>query len=245
MFINRVEFVVTRACTGRCKHCSLGVSEALGIGESEQSNEHIQYDKLAGLITKLKSKLPIESVMCFGGEPLLHAEEVSAILREAKEAGVHKRELITNGFFSRDPARIIAVAERLNEFDTGIGLSVDAFHQETIPLEPLQIFAKHARNLVLHPAWLVSPEDDNPWNVRTREILAQFGGLPVSNGNVIFFGGNARKYLSEYFTEDSRQVSEYIGQPSLCIVPNGDVFGPDGKLGNAYRDDILEKICGK
>jgi hypothetical protein len=31
-------------------------------------------------------------------------------------------------------------------------LSVDAFHQETIPLGPVQLFAKHAKHVKLHPA---------------------------------------------------------------------------------------------
>ena len=236
MHINRVEFVITRACTGRCKHCSLG------LGEAEPSNEHIEYAKLTGLLTCLKFALPIASVMCFGGEPLLHADEVCAILAEAKAAGIPQRELITNGFFSRDPAKIKETAEKLNACATDVMLSVDAFHQETIPLEPVQLFARHAQNLMLHPAWLVSPEDNNPWNVKTREILAQFGDIPVSDGNVIFAQGNALKYLAEYFTQDTPRLSGYEGQPSLSIEPSGNVLGPGGMPGNAYRDDILQLL---
>ena len=202
------------------------------------SREHIEHAKLAGLLTRLKATLPIESVMCFGGEPLLHAGEVCAILQEAKAAGIPLRQVITNGFFSHDLKRIIAVAESLNECATDIMLSVDAFHQETIPLEPVQLFAKHAKNLRLHPSWLVSPEDNNEWNLRTREILMQFGDVPISDGTVIFRQGNALKYLSEYFTKDAPQVSAYVGQPSLCVMPNGDIDGPDGMIGNAYRNDI-------
>jgi len=234
MHINRVEFIMTFACTGRCKHCSLGV------GETETSREHIEYTRLAGLLTRLKTALPIESVMCFGGEPLLHAGEVCAILGEAKAAGIPKRELITNGFFSRDTKKIIAAAEQLNECATDIMLSVDAFHQETIPLEPVQLFTAHAKHVRLHPAWLVSREDGNPWNVRTREVLAQFPGLPVSKGNVVFLQGNALKYLREYFPDDQPQRSPHYQAPGhvtcMSVSPDGDVDG----MGNAYTDDILE-----
>ena len=99
----------------------------------------------------------------------------------------------TNGYFTKDSAKIKAVAERLllsgvNE----ILLSVDAFHQETIPLEPVMTFAyevkKRKIGLKLSPAWLVSREDDNPYNQKTREILASFEkeGFAVGEGNIIF-----------------------------------------------------------
>ncbi|MCL2195601.1 MAG: radical SAM protein [Oscillospiraceae bacterium] len=230
MQINRVEFCVAQACTGRCKHCSIGVKD---------TNEHIRYAKLAGALTRWKSELPIESVMCFGGEPLLYADEVCAIFREAKAAGIAQRQLITNGYFSRDAAKIAEVATQLSDCATEILLSVDAFHQETIPLEPVQQFAKLAKHVRLHPAWLVSAEDDNEWNVRTRQVLAQFGDLAVSNGNVVFPRGNALKYLAEYFPEDAPQTSPYDGAPSLFVAPNGDVFGPQGKLGNAYENSWI------
>ena len=214
--INRVEFVLTWACTGSCKHCSLG--------EPKNTRDHIEYPRLAGMLTRLKSAHPIESVMCFGGEPLLYPDDVCAIFEEAKRAGIPSRQLITNGFFSRNPEKIIEIADKLSQCATEIMLSVDAFHQEAIPLEPVKIFAEHARHVKLHPAWLVSREDDNPWNVRTREILAQFPGVPVSRGNVIFPRGNALKYFREYFPEDLPQRSPYDHVPGekitcICVDP--------------------------
>jgi len=232
--ITRVEFAMTWACTGQCKHCSLG--------EHEDKSEHIEHARLAGMLTRIKSKHPVESVMCFGGEPLLHPEETCAVFEEAKQAGIPKRQLITSGFFTRDENKIASVADKFNTCATEILLSVDAFHQETIPLEPVQLFAKHAQHVKLHPAWLVSREDDNPWNVRTREVLAQFPGVPVGKGNVIFPRGNALKYFREYFPEDLPRRSPYDQAPGhvtcVFVCPNGDVEG----AGNAYREDILEIV---
>jgi len=233
--INRVEFIITYACTGHCKHCS--------VSGAKNTNEHIHYTRLAGMLTQLKSKLPVESVMCFGGEPLLYPKEVFAILQEAKAAGIPARQLITNGFFSHNKSQIITIAQQLNQYVTDIMLSVDAFHQETIPLEPVQLFTKHSKNLKLHPAWLVSAEDDNEWNLRTREILAQFDGLPVSDGNVVFPRGNALKYFANYFPQEPPGASPYDNLPSLSILPNGDVMLNQKVLGNAYCDDILEALC--
>jgi len=221
------------------------------MGEVENKREHIDYAKLAGMLARIKTKQPITSVMCFGGEPLLHPDDVCAIFTEAKRVGIHKRQLITNGFFSRASVsssreKITAATDKLNQCATEILLSVDAFHQDSIPLEPVQAFANSAKHVRLHPAWLVSPADDNPWNRRTREILTRFPGVPVSDGNVVFPRGNALKYLREYFPGDLPRRSPYEEEPghvtSLFVCPNGDVHAAGITIGNAYRDDILEML---
>ena len=92
----------------------------------------------------------------------------------------------------------------------------------------------------LSPAWLVSPEHDNPYNRQTRKILASFADLqiPVGAGNVIFPEGNALKYLAEYFA-DERSENPYTEDPRdvRCVSfdPNGDVLG-----GNVYEQDVME-----
>lgn len=81
--------------------------------------------------------------MTFGGEPLLYPEIVCKIHKAAKEMGIPKRDVITNGFFSKDENRIREVVSMLTESGSGnIALSVDVFHQETIPLEPVKYFAE-------------------------------------------------------------------------------------------------------
>ena len=161
-------------------------------------------------------------------------------------SGTGKRQVITNGYFSKERERIEAVARALA--DSGVNdllLSVDAFHQETIPLDPVLAFAGCAVScgipVRLQPAWLVSPEDGNPYNLRTREILRGFDPLriPLGSGNVIFPSGNALKYLREYFGENAEPFSPYEEDPedvrSVSFDPNGDVLG-----GNIHETDILE-----
>ena len=122
-------------------------------------------------------------------------------------------------------------------------LSVDAFHQETIPLEPVQIFAlelkKRGVPLRMQPAWLVSPENENPYNLRTRELLQWFHrqGIEENQGNIVFPEGNAVKYLSEYFC-GAKIENPYLEDPHdvrcVSFEPNGSVLGH-----NLYRTDIL------
>ena len=125
-------------------------------------------------------------------------------------------------------------------------LSVDAFHQETIPLDMVKRFAAEAKGcgipIRLQPAWLRSAADDNIYNRKTREILAGFADMEISanEGNVIFPEGNARKYLAEYFSDELPE-NPYVEDPRdvrcVSFEPNGNVLG-----GNVYRNDIMEII---
>ena len=112
----------------------------------------------------------VKTVMAFGGEPLLYPDTVCAIHTAATELGIEKRQLITNGFFSKDEYVIKKVAEGVvSSGANDILLSVDAFHQETIPLDVVKVFAKEVKNfgvpIRLQPAWLVNPEHDNPYTL--------------------------------------------------------------------------------
>lgn len=236
--LNRIEFVVTMACTGRCKHCS--------EGEHKNSGESIDKALAANAVRKIAEEYNIESVMTFGGEPLLCRETVCEIHKAAKEMNIPYRQLITNGYFSKDFDKIKLVAQKITECGVNeILLSVDAFHQETIPLEYVKVFAKAVKEtdvkLQVHPAWLVSPEDDNPYNNRTKEILNEFNrmGIETSDGNVIFPSGNARKFLSEYFDLSEEQKSPYWENPTdvraICFSANGNILGS-----NIYEQDITE-----
>ena len=237
--LNKIEFVVTYACTGRCRHCSEGDHTSCG--------ERIDPGIAADAVRKLGLEYDIQTVMTFGGEPLLYTDAVYAIMTAANELNIPKRQVITNGYFSKNADKIRAVAEGLAACGVNdLLLSVDAFHQETIPLCLVKQFAKEARAcgipIRLQPAWLVSATDNNPCNRKTREILDSFADMeiPVGEGNIIFPEGNALKYLAEYFAhilpenpyaEDPRDVR------CISFEPNGNVLG-----GNVYCQDIMELL---
>ena len=236
--LNRIEFVVTYACTGRCKHCSEGSHSRTGV--------YIDAETAARAVREAAGRFSITSVMTFGGEPLLYPETVCAIHRAATEEGVPKRQLITNGFFSGDKELIRRAARRLAQAGVNdVLLSADAFHQETIPLGPVKAFAKAISGLGVrlrvHPAWVVDKRHKNPYNSRTAAILSEFEGMGIlqSNGNVIIPKGNARKYLSDYYDVDQEYTDPYEEDPAdvrtVCINPDGSVLD-----GNIYRTSILK-----
>ena len=239
--LEKIEFVLTYACTGKCKHCS--------EGEHSLSSVKIDSEKAADAVRKICAEYDIKTVMVFGGEPLLHPEAVRLIVREASEIGVPKRQIITNGYFTRDREKMHEIAFMLSEAGVNdLLLSVDAFHQETIPLDTVRDFASEVKAvgipMRLQPAWLVSECDDNVYNRKTREILDSFSDMqiPVSEGNVVFPEGNALKYLSEYFLEDLPE-NPYTEDPCdvkcVSIEPNGDTLGS-----NVYERDIMEIVRG-
>ena len=237
--LNKIEFVVTYACTGRCKHCSEGDHTFCG----ERINPQIAADA----VQKIAAEYDIKTVMTFGGEPLLYTDAVYAIMTTAKELNIPKRQVITNGYFSKNADKIREVSERLAVCGVNdLLLSVDAFHQETIPLDVVKRFAAEAKAcdipIRLQPAWLVSASDNNPYNRKTRKILDSFADMEISEneGNIVFPEGNALKYLAEYFTDELPE-NPYAEDPRdvrcVSFEPNGDVLG-----GNVYERDIMEII---
>lgn len=234
-----MEFVVTNACTGRCKHCSEGDHTACG--------DHIDPSAAADAVRKIASAYEIKTVMAFGGEPLLCTDAVYAIISAAREMNVPKRQVITNGYFTNNADKMREVAEMLAECGVNdLLLSVDAFHQEMIPLDAVKRFAYEVKkcgiSIRLSPAWLVSAEDGNAYNQRTREILERFCemNIPIGEGNVVFPEGNALKYLREYFC-DNIPENPYTEDPCnvkcMSFSPNGDVLN-----GNIYEKDVMRII---
>ncbi len=235
--LNRIEFVVTMACTGRCKHCS--------EGEHLYRGGHMDGALGAEMVRQVCDVYPIDSLMTFGGEPLLFPEDVFRIHRAARDCGIPQRHVITNGYFAKDAERIREVAQGLAAAGVNkILLSVDAFHQETIPLSPVMLFAEAVLETGIlcktQPAWLVSETDDNPYNRQTREILSSFAqmGLESASGNVIFPAGNALRYLGEYFDPGKTYVNPYAEDPedvqTLSVSADGSILG-----GNLHEMGIL------
>lgn len=253
MNLNRIEFSVTNACTSCCKHCSVGNI----LNERKTS---IDKDAAVSVVAELSKMYDIESVMTFGGEPLLYSDTTCSIHKNATANEIPKRQIITNGYFSKDENQIISVTKELKE--SGVNsllLSIDAFHKEHIPLDKVYLFAKavcdtNISGLKLHPAWVVNHEHYNKYNEETEECLNYFTKLniPVSNGNNIFPSGNAAIYLSEFYEKKPINLNMKCGEApyttkldnieTIAINPNGDVVVCCFIIGNVYCDSIIEIV---
>ncbi|MDR1533206.1 MAG: radical SAM protein [Clostridiales bacterium] len=249
--LNRIEYVITDACSGRCKHCS--------NGERSSRGESVRAEAAVDTVKKLARRFSVRSVMTFGGEPLLHWDTVCQIHRTARDCGIPRRQIITNGFFSKDEEKIDTAAEALCAAGVNdILLSVDVFHQEYIPLPPVISFAEalvrhKAPSLRAQPAWLVNENHENPYNTETKRLLQIFTdmGIRTNEGNNIFPSGNALKHLGEYFpAPDKIDLTALCGAmpyttrldevSCIGINPNGDVNLCSVTIGNIYNKDILD-----
>jgi len=251
--LKRIEFIITYACTGRCKHCSNG--DQSGVCERTDA------DAAAISIKRLTERFELKSIMTFGGEPLLEADTVCKIHATAYDCGVSKRQIITNGYFSRDKKKIDEVAKALCESCANdILLSVDVFHQEYIPIEPVMQFAEAllrygVPSLRVQPAWVVNEGHENLYNTETRLLLKLFAdkGIEANKGNDIFPSGNALKYLAEYFDLPEKvdltipcgyapYTTPLDAVDCFSIKPNGDVSVCSITIGNIYKSDILDIV---
>jgi hypothetical protein len=250
--VHRVEFSVTYRCNSRCAHCFV---------EADRRRAHpaaIDRDLAVDVVRRVTARYDPASIMTFGGEPLLYPDVTCAIHAAATAYGIPQRQVITNAGLPRGAAAAGDLARRLAESGVNnVSISVDVFHQEHVPLDAV---ARNARayaeagiaRLAWNPCWVVSAEDDNPWNRRTREVLDALAHLPVevSEGNVVQPDGSARRWLASYLPprvempagscEDVPYGARLDEMDSLCIEPDGGVsICHDWTIGNAGQEDVL------
>jgi hypothetical protein len=255
--LTRLEYSVTYQCTSRCRHCYAHAEQPPG------SPRHIDAGLAVHIVREIGQRHPLGSVMTFGGEPLLYPEVVCAIHAEAKALGIPTRHVITNGYWTRDESKIRAVADALVQSGVnGVFISVDAFHQECVPLEVVKrsaaaLWDAGLRNVRWNPCWLVSEDDDNVYNHQTRAILDELETslpmVPAGDGNVMEPEGKALANFRAYFRpgfdwprkscQDVPYMSRLDDVQSICAEPNGDIPVCDWVLGNAAREDVTQILA--
>ncbi|MBT9146942.1 MAG: hypothetical protein DDT32_00693 [Syntrophomonadaceae bacterium] len=257
--VKRIEFVITKKCSGWCEHCSVITTDR------NPDNSYADFDKLIEAVQVVVHRFSVASMMTYGGEPLLYPEITSQLHHVGLLHKIPSRELITNGFFSKESDRITSVANILIKSGVNkIFLSVDSFHQEHIPIEYVELFINSMlkvgfRDILLHPAWLISPKSDNDYNNnKTWEIinsLQQKYDIASSKGNVIVPAGLSRENLRQYYENIEFDLSIRCGEipftnpltdiSNLRFLPNGNVNICRGlTIGNIFSDSIdtiLEK----
>ena len=253
LIVDRIEFDVTYLCNGRCRHCSAQDRGAYP--------EHIDKSLAVEIVREIGERYGPESVMTFGGEPLLFPEVVYAIHKEAKDLGIRFREVITNGYWSSDDKKIKKIAKGLAESGVNeIHISVDAFHQEHIPIDIVRKTAEACLeagvgDIAWNPCWLICDDDDNQYNQRTRLILMELEDLPIrtSKGNVVEPLGWALFNLKEFLPpREAIPAGRCGGMPytspldsvkSISVEPDGKVaVCNDFHIGNASKTDIIDLI---
>lgn len=252
--VSRIEFLVTYLCSGKCKHCYVSKQ---GPGFTE----HIDEQLAVNIVRKVAKEYDVESVMTFGGEPLLFSEIVCSIHNEAAKSEIPIRQVITNGYWSNDVKRIRTIATNLAKCGVNdIHVSVDAFHQEHIPLDIVRKAVESCievgiEDIALNPCWVISEDDDNMYNKRTQSILKELRDLPVrvSSGNVLEPDGLALINLKAFLPQKKAMPDAKCGDmpytepldqiTSISVEPDGRIaVCNDFHIGNALKIDILNLL---
>jgi organic radical activating enzyme len=252
--LKRIEFLITYLCSGKCSHCC-------APKQKKGFPEHIDESLAIDIVRKISKTYNIESVMTFGGEPLLFPEIVCSIHKEALEAGILSREVITNGYWSNDVKKIKRIAENLAKSGVNnIDVSVDAFHQEYIPLNVVRKAVEAClevgiEGMAWNPCWVISEDDDNGYNRKTKSILRKLKDLPVrvSMGNNLEPSGLALINLEEFLPKREKIPAGKCGDApyteplnhvtSISVEPNGKIaVCNDFHIGNASETDIIDLL---
>ena len=248
----RMEFLVTYLCSGKCAHC-------YATKHREGLPKHIDKSLAVDIVRKVSQKYNVESVMTFGGEALLFPEIVCSIHQEATKSGIPSREVITNGYWSNDVKKIRRIAGNLAECGVNdIHVSVDAFHQEHIPLNAVRKAVESClevgiEDIAWNPCWVISQDDDNAYNRKTISVLKELDDLPVrlSKGNILEPDGLALINLREFLPQREKMPAGECGDmpytepldsaKSISVEPDGGIAVCNGfHIGNAHKDDILD-----
>ena len=257
MNIKRVEFLVTKRCNANCKHCSVP------INSDPQENGYSDIDVIKRCYTFILNNYSITSTMIYGGEPLLSIDHIVELFGIAAAHNIPTIDLITSGFINYVESKesIHNVVDKLSTSGVKrILLSVDAFHQERIPIEYVEWFINRVVELnfceiLLHPAWLISKESNNSFNLQTQKILDELSDkyhIGISSGNFIIPSGSNKQHIGQFYSHNEIHMDKKCGEipytnpldriTSLRILPNGNVNICRGTtIGNVF-DQSIEDI---
>ncbi|MCW4043026.1 MAG: radical SAM protein [Candidatus Bathyarchaeota archaeon] len=225
MQLKSLDFLLTFKCPSKCKHCSYRAGpDRTGFIDLEQAEKWL---------TELIEIQPLQSITVHGGEPFLYFKVLKGIFKKAKEFGIQERWVITNAYW----AETEEVAEKkLSELKEAglkcITFSVDAFHQEYIPIETVKTGIKVATKIgfekVAVDSYILGMEDlNNEYNIMTRYATShlkdftnvRFAKFPVD------LEGRASDYLVD-FVEPSSKIPD--GKCQFPFWLGGDLKNPEG-----------------
>ena len=224
MNLKWLDIILTYECSGACAHCCYragpGANQTMTVAEVE--------DYLAEVAGQ-----PLEGVLLFGGEPFLFYD----LLRECIPLAAQLARVLvfTNGCWAADEDTARRLLGGLQEVGLNhILFSVDAFHQAHVPLERIAVGIAAARELgyaaiEVDNRCLGDPDEDNPFNRRTRADMARLAQM-CDLSDVEVYEGPARMVGRAADTMASRRPAQ-ARVPPECPLPDylgGDLRAPNG-----------------
>jgi MoaA/NifB/PqqE/SkfB family radical SAM enzyme len=246
--IFRVGLLLTERCDAACRHCWFSSSPDRNTSMTlEQAKRYVDEAAANGA----------RWVSFTGGEPFL----VYGLLRDltAHASGIGLlNEAVTNCNWATSSKKALELLYLLRDsgLDT-LNMSVDDFHQETIPLERVRNCYEAAKRLGLKPVFMMAVKKgsvitaDNIREIMEDPSIQVLGGERVPNPSALAMethftpvgrGEKIPRHELRYIhveSEPCRQVLTDIG-----VQPNGDVMpccGPLGAQGDAVIGNLEEE----
>lgn len=202
MELKRLEFTLTRKCNSQCIHCQADASP-LRKGAMQVKDAH---DYLA----EATAVSDLESFMIFGGEPMLYPKRTTAIFNKARQFGIPKIDMITNGVWGKNKATAEELARKLKAAGLNrVNISVDTFHIQYMPLEypmnaALALLKAGIEDIKWNVALIESINATNKYDKKTAQILKTLQPIGIEAHTFkIVPAGRATQNLRQYFQPTS------------------------------------------
>jgi MoaA/NifB/PqqE/SkfB family radical SAM enzyme len=190
-------------------------------------------------LTEAKFVSNLDSFMVFGGEPMLYPNRAIAIFKKANEFRIPKIEMLTNGVWGKNKENAEKQAIKLKEAGLNdVGISVDAFHLQYVPLEyprnaALALLKAGVENVTWNVTVVESIDAANEYDKKTSQILKTLESVGIdAHIHKIISVGRAAQNLRRYFQPTSLEgpcqgdpiLDNVLTNPeSVCIEPSGEV----------------------
>jgi organic radical activating enzyme len=225
--IIQLGLIITQRCTIACRHCLFSAESGNSDAQDMSLADIYQYiDQTAKIARRTNDHFAVGFT---GGEPFLRSQDLLASIAHAKKMAAQQITTVTNGFWGSDQARAAQMVAALKEAGlSNLALSIDDFHQASIPLDALLkiITACKASDLAFTIKTTVTKKSR-----RLPDILHDLGDLLLDQKVTIeeiacVPAGRARLMIprAELLYQDGMPIEACPMGMMLVILPNGDTF---------------------
>lgn len=231
MHLDRLEFSLTRKCNSQCIYCQADAGP--------WRNEVMEVNDACNYLFETAKVADLTSFLLFGGEPMLYPTRAISIFNKARQISIPKISMLTNGIWGKEKAEAERLATKLKDSGLNIlGISVDAFHLQFIPLAYPRNAAEAAvkagiEKVTWNVAVLESLGGANHYDKLTDHILEELGPVGIdAHIHKVSAAGRALQTIPQYFEKTSLDgpcegetpMENTVKNPqSITIEPCGDV----------------------
>jgi hypothetical protein len=253
MDLRRLEFALTAKCNSQCTYCQADAGP--------WRNEVMDVKDASNYLTEAGKVAALRSFMIFGGEPMPYPTRTIAIFKKAQHLNIPGTDMLTNGIWGKDKERAETLAKKLkNAGLNNLGISVDAFHLEHIPLEYPRNAGQASleaaiKNVTWNVAVIESLDAANHYDKMTAHILKELEPVGIeAHVHKVVPAGRALRTIPQYFQktrlkgpcEGETPMENTLTDPQcLTIEPSGSAdICWHLPIGNAKETPLSRIISG-